>query len=73
MHAKSIGVLPLRSFSTIFYPIFVFVITPLVLAVTAGAAVHDRRKELMSEVGGGGFAYRINPIFLCSSAAGMCL
>lgn len=69
MHAKSIGVFPLGSFSTIFYPIIVFVISPLVLAVTPGAAVHGRRKELMSEFGDGGFAYRLTPFFLCSSAA----
>lgn len=39
------------------------------LTVTTGAAVHVRRKDLMSEFDDEAFAYRLNPFFPCSSAA----
>lgn len=56
--------MPLRSFSTIFYPIFVFAHQPTGVGSDYRSSCACQEKGA-DEFGDGGFAYRLNPFFLC--------
>jgi len=64
VHAESISTLPLRSFVTIFYPVFVFVSQPICVDsdYRSSCACHEELPDKYL-FGDKGLAYILNPFF----------